>query len=74
MKVSYDAAADAAYILLADEIGLGGVSRTYLCDPVDMGGVVNIDLDEGGRILGVEVLSASALLPAEVLAAADSTL
>ena len=71
MRISYDAAADAAYIQLVDDIGPGGVDRTYLCDPDEVGGMVNIDLDRDGRILGVEVLTASALLPAEVLAKVD---
>jgi len=71
MKISYDAAADAAYIRIVDVIDPGQVDKTYLCDPHEVGGMVNIDLDGDGRILGVEVLTASALLAAEVLAKAD---
>ena len=67
MKVTYDPTADAAYIQLADDIPAGSVDRTYLCDPNDVGGIVNLDLDASGRILGIEVLTASALLPAAVL-------
>lgn len=63
MKVTYDAEADAAYIYLVDEIGAGGVARTYPCDPSEVGGMVNLDFDAGGRLVGVEVMDASRLLP-----------
>ena len=67
MKITYDAAVNAAYIQLADEILPGAVDRTYLCDPNDVGGIVDLDLDASGRIVGIEVSTASALLPAVVL-------
>ena len=67
MKVTYDAAADAAYIYLVDEIGVGGVAKTHACDPGEVGGVVNLDLDDSGRLIGVEVLGVSRLLPPESL-------
>ena len=67
MNVRYDAAADAAYIQLADEIGAGGVARTYACDPAEVGGMINVDFDSAGRLVGVEVLDASQLLPPEAL-------
>ncbi len=35
MRISYDASVDAAYIRLADEIGVGGVAFTYGCDPAE---------------------------------------
>lgn len=67
MKVTYDADADAAYIYFVDEIGAGGVSRTYPCDPSEVGGMVNLDFDAGGRLIGVEVMDASRLLPQTLL-------
>ncbi len=45
MRISYDAAADAAYIQIVDVNAPGGVDRTYLCSPSEVGGMVNIDLD-----------------------------
>lgn len=71
MKVTYDASADAAYISLVDEIDAGEVDRTYLCDPMEVGGMVNIDLDRHGQILGIEVLTASALLASDLLNSAQ---
>lgn len=70
MKVTYDESVDAAYIQLADDIGTGGVAQTYACDPDEIGGMINLDFDAGGRVIGVEVLDASKLLPPEVLALA----
>lgn len=70
MRVTYDAAFDAAYIQLVDEIGAGGVANTYPCDPTEVGGMINLDFDHAGRLVGVEVLDASKLLPAEVLESA----
>ena len=71
MKVTYDVSADAAYFLLVDEVGAGEVERTYLCDAAEIGGMVNIDLDRGGRIIGIEVLTASALLSSDLLNSAE---
>lgn len=70
MRVTYDAAVDAAYIQLVDEIGAGGVAKTYPCDPVEAGGMINLDFDHAGRLIGVEVLDASKLLSAQVLESA----
>lgn len=70
MRISYDADADAAFIYLVDEISEGQSARTELCDVELREGAVILDLDADDRILGIEVLSASRLLPAEVLARA----
>jgi uncharacterized protein YuzE len=67
MKVTYDRSVDAAYIYLAENIGDGCVKKTYACDPEEVGGIINIDFDEDGRILGVEVLGASHHLPKKML-------
>lgn len=70
MNVSYDAAADAAYIQLAGEINLGGVAKTYPCDPRAVGGEINLDFDADGRLVGIEILDASMMLPPEMLQSA----
>jgi uncharacterized protein YuzE len=61
--IHYDAEADAAYIQLASEIGAGGVAKTYMCDPHEVGGMINLDFDDMGRLIGIEVLDASKRLP-----------
>lgn len=67
MKVSYDPQVDAAYIYIADEINQGGVARTYPCDPREVGGEINLDFDSNGRLIGIEVLDASRMLPEALL-------
>lgn len=67
MRFTYDAVADAAYLYIAEEIPPGAVAKTYCCDPGEVGGMINLDFDNSGKLLGVEVLDASALLPAAVL-------
>jgi uncharacterized protein YuzE len=67
MRFTYDPDADAAYFYVADDIPPGGVAKTYCCDPGKAGGMINLDFDGSGRLLGVEVLDASALLPPHVL-------
>ena len=57
-RVEYDPEANAAYIYLTDEIPAGGVARCVPLDPIEVGGMVNLDLDADGRILGIEVLDA----------------
>ena len=67
MTISYDPAANAAYIQFASEILAGGVARTYACDPIEVGGMINLDFDAEGRLVGIEVLDASHILPPELL-------
>ncbi len=63
MKITYDAKADAAYIYLVDKIDPGGVAKTYLCDPREVNGQINLDFDLHGRLIGIEILDASKKLP-----------
>lgn len=69
MRVTYDPAADAAYVELAGPVGDGEVATTIhsIATPGDRGEVA-LDFDADGRLLGIEVLRASAVLPAAVLA------
>ncbi|MEJ7765935.1 MAG: DUF2283 domain-containing protein [Acidimicrobiales bacterium] len=71
MRIEYDSEADAAYIQVVDEISPGGVHRTVGCDPSEVGGMINLDFDADGRLLGIEVLDASKLLPADVIVRAE---
>ncbi|WP_423181220.1 DUF2283 domain-containing protein [Arthrobacter sp. NyZ413] len=67
MKIKFDSEADAAYIYLADEIRAGGVARTYLCDPVEVRGMINLDFVANGRLIGIEIMDASRMLTEDVL-------
>ena len=70
LHVSFDAEANATYIRLADEPRLGwrhGKTVSVLVD--DSNGMVNIDIDDDGRIMGIEILPARSLLPDKMLEA-----
>jgi uncharacterized protein YuzE len=67
MRITYDRETDAAYIYLVP-IADGGVARTYPCDPSEVDGMINLDFDREGRLIGIEVLDASRKLPQAVLA------
>lgn len=71
MKITYDSRVDAAYIYIVESIGAGGVSRTVPVDPREINGMINLDFDDRGQLLGVEVIDASHLLSAEVLRLAE---
>ncbi|MFE3455395.1 DUF2283 domain-containing protein [Nonomuraea sp. NPDC059194] len=51
---TYDPEAEAAYVCLRGPIPPGGVARTVTVD----GPMVNLDLDESGRVIGIEILAA----------------
>jgi uncharacterized protein YuzE len=70
LPVSFDAEANATYIYLADEPRLGwrhGKTVPVLVD--ESNGMVNIDIDDDGRIMGIEILPARSLLSEKVLQA-----
>lgn len=71
VRVTYDSEANAAYIYFTDPQAHPKVARTYPCDPVEVGGMINVDFDENGRIVGIEVLAASSKLPRYLLDAAE---
>ncbi|MFE3455391.1 DUF2283 domain-containing protein [Nonomuraea sp. NPDC059194] len=51
---TYDPEAEAAYVYLRGPIPPGGVARTVSVDSP----LVNLDLDESGRVIGIEILAA----------------
>jgi uncharacterized protein YuzE len=70
MRVTYDPAADAAYIYVA-EIREGGVAASRLVEQDMDQASVHVDFDHRNRLIGIEVLGASRGLPAETLEAAE---
>lgn len=70
MRLTYDPDADAAFVVLVDEIPPGGAPRSHMCDLEVREGAVILLLDADGRLLGLELLGASRLLPPAVLASA----
>lgn len=71
MRMTHDAEADAAYIYLVDQVSRGEVAYSRVANiPLDRA-ALTIDFDEGGRVLGIEVLGASQVLRDETVQAAD---
>ena len=67
VRVTYDGAADAAYIFLVDRVLPGEAVRTAVGAAPTATTSVNLDFDVDGRLLGVEVLGASSVLRQETL-------
>ncbi len=72
MKVTFDAASDAAFVVLGDAIPSGGAPRSQICDlEIDNAAVILLFSPED-RLVGLEILGASRVLPPEILARALS--
>jgi uncharacterized protein YuzE len=68
LRVTYDAETNAAYIYLAEEPPSGWRhGKTVPVDPIEVGGMINLDLDEDGRLMGLEVLDARSVLSDQLL-------
>ena len=66
MKITLDKEADAAYIYFK-EISEGEVTNT-----ISLNDSLNIDLNEEGKTIGIEILNASKNLPINFLRSASS--
>ncbi|WAZ26819.1 DUF2283 domain-containing protein [Streptomyces cinnabarinus] len=71
LRVTYDKTANAAYVYLTDPQVRTKSSRMYPCEPVEVGGMINLDFDEQGRLIGIEVLDASSKLPEYLLESSE---
>lgn len=70
LRVTFDNEANAAYVYLADEPESGWRhGKTVPLDPFAVGGMVNVDFDTDGRVIGIEVLDARSVLSDKLLAA-----
>ncbi|MEK6903007.1 MAG: DUF2283 domain-containing protein [archaeon] len=64
MRVVYDKQADAAYIYLMDKKEKGQVKKT-----ITMNENVILDFDADKKLIGIEILSASKIVPKQAVAA-----
>ncbi|MGW6485611.1 DUF2283 domain-containing protein [Streptomyces sp. NPDC055056] len=71
VRVTYDKTANAAYVHLTEPQTPVKSTYMYPCDPVDVDGMINLDFDEQGRLIGIEVLAASTKLPPYLLQSAE---
>ncbi|MEU4177931.1 DUF2283 domain-containing protein [Streptomyces sp. NPDC026589] len=69
MRVEYDASTNMAYLYLVDSIGPGEAVRQV---PAEDDSAV-LDYDAHGRLLGIELSSATRRLHPELLAGAEKT-
>jgi uncharacterized protein YuzE len=67
MRATYDSSADAAYFYIADDIAPGSVAHTHQCEIENLKGMIHLDFDSEGRLLGIEVIGAGKCLPREFL-------
>jgi uncharacterized protein YuzE len=71
VRVTYDKSVNAMYVYFTEPQARVNSARMYPCDPVDVDGMINLDFDEQGRLIGMEVLAASSKLPDYLLKSAE---
>ncbi|MFD9031965.1 DUF2283 domain-containing protein [Streptomyces sp. NPDC059567] len=71
LRVTYDGQANAAYVYFVDPQTRPRVAHMYPCDPIEVDGMINLDFDKDGRLVGIEVLAADTKLPQYLIDAAD---
>lgn len=67
MKLTYDAEVDAAFVYLAEKIGDGEVEHAIEVPELTVGTMTLFHFDSHGKVLGIEFIGASKLLPPEAL-------
>lgn len=68
MKIRYDRSVVVAYLSVADETSRPtSFGFTYACNPTEVGDQIHLDFDGEGRLIGIEVLNASKLLPLSLI-------
>ncbi|MBB4981524.1 DUF2283 domain-containing protein [Streptomyces nymphaeiformis] len=71
VRVTYDESANAAYVSFTEPQSRRKSAHMYACDPVGVDGMINLDFDEQGRLIGIEVLAAASKLPEYLLQSAE---
>ena len=71
MRIVFDKKNDIAYFHLINDSISAEAARTHACDPIGVNGEINLDFNEAGQLVGIEVLEARRLLPSELLAQAE---
>jgi uncharacterized protein YuzE len=71
MHVTHDPDMDVAYIHLKEFLlGFRVSVHQHVVEEPDMPGMIVLDFDKNGRLIGIEVLGATKALPAELLRSA----
>ena len=70
MRAEFDRAANCAYMYLK-EIADGEAATQCVVECDEASGMIVLDLDKKGRLIGIEVMGATKALPQELLDAAE---
>lgn len=71
VRVTYDPIVNAAYVYFTNPQLPVQSADTYPCDPIDVDGMINLDFDAEGRLIGIEILAADTKLPRHMLDGAE---
>ena len=71
MRAEFDRSSNAAYIYLQESIGQGEAVLQHEVDEPHTRGMIVLDFDKKGRLIGIEVLDATRALPEAVLRGAE---
>ncbi|MEE4493401.1 DUF2283 domain-containing protein [Streptomyces sp. BE230] len=71
VRVTYDPVVNAAYVYFTSPRLTIQSAHTYPCDPIDVDGMINLDFDTEGRLIGIEILAADTKLPGYMLDGAE---
>jgi uncharacterized protein YuzE len=67
MRIEYDHEVDAAYVYFRSPEEPSEVAETVPVDPTEIDGEINVDFDRDGRLVGIEIQTASRFLDASLL-------
>ena len=68
MKITIDPDSDTAFVILGETIDPGGAPHSHICDLELHEGAVILLFSPDDRLVGLEILGASRVLPPEILA------
>lgn len=73
MKITFDKSANAAYVYLnkSNSAQWGIVKNTVIVDPKETGGMINLDFNDKGQLVGIEIMDADRFLSKDVLDQAE---
>jgi uncharacterized protein YuzE len=69
MRIVLDKESNAVYIYLSNSKQF--VTKTYLCNPQEINGMINLDFNQEGKLVGIEIMDALSKLLPEVIQKAE---
>lgn len=64
MRATFDESTGATYIYIGEP---RKVAHTYVCDQEKVGGMIHLDFDGNGKLVGIEIVNGPRHLPVEFL-------